>query len=290
MAVNPAPREARRPGLHIDSAQGEVIVDYSAAAAGGWIADGLAFGKQPRPAGAWRLGADGEHPLAWQTPQAVADTAGLGATLPGMIRTPTFVISQPHVWYFARGSAEVFLVVDSHRMIAGPLHGGTRHNADLADWNWRNFDVKTYQGQRAHVEFRAARPTNDFAIAACVQSPSPPAMPRANYAALVEQLAEQPVELPAEPLAKQSAAEQLGEGGSRDVQAFGAAANGRCSPPAIRWAPRPWRLRRATRRPASWRNGSSNGRSSSAGMTPTKPTPSDFSRNTSVNAKRSPLS
>jgi hypothetical protein len=75
-------------------------------------------------------------------------------------------------------------------MISGPLHGRTRQSVKLADWSWHRYDARAYQGQRAHIEFRAAKPTHDIAVAACVQSAAAPPAPRRSYASLLATLGE----------------------------------------------------------------------------------------------------
>ena len=114
-----------------------------------------------------------------------ADSAAVSGKLPGMLRTPEFVITSPRVWYRVSGSGQAFLVVDSHRMLAGPLHGSTKlalHPKGAKDgkggWAWVSHDATAYVGQRAHVEFTPGGATGRLAVAAVVQSESePPTVP-----------------------------------------------------------------------------------------------------------------
>src|SRR5207245_1963631 len=99
----------------------------------------------------------------------LSNSAGYGGSnglpLPGMLRTPTFAISAPAVWYRVRGAGEVFVVVDSHRMIQGPLHGRLRrHIESTAAWSWQSTDVRDYIGHRAHLEFTPDPPPKSFAV------------------------------------------------------------------------------------------------------------------------------
>ena len=58
-------------------------------------------------------------------------------------------------------AGEVFVVVDSHRMIQGPLHGGLRRHVDSGGaWSWQSTDVRDYIGHRAHIEFTPDPPPN----------------------------------------------------------------------------------------------------------------------------------
>ena len=130
---------------------------------------GVRAPSHKRPA-AWHWGDTAERPLSWRSVQPVADSAGLGAVNVNMLRTPTFVVSEPIASCLLRGSVDVFLVIDSHRMIAGPLHGSTKKHFESTEWKWLNLDLARYVGQRAHIEFRPAAPTRELAVAACVQS------------------------------------------------------------------------------------------------------------------------
>ncbi len=72
------------------------------------------------------------------------------------LRTPTFTVEQGPVYYLVRGAGRAFAVVDSHRMIQGPLHGEV-----LNQWNddnqgqprWVTHNLSRHQGHRVHVEF-----------------------------------------------------------------------------------------------------------------------------------------
>jgi hypothetical protein len=59
-------------------------------------------------------------------------------------------------------------------MIAGPLHGSTKKHVESEDWKWQQQDVSRYLGQRAHVEFRPAKPTQEMTVAVCLQGEHAP--------------------------------------------------------------------------------------------------------------------
>lgn len=70
----------------------------------------------------------------------------------GTLRTPTFTLSSGQVACRVRGSGHVVACVDSHRLIAGPLHGQTIVDI-TADKPWVELDLSRYVGHRLHLEF-----------------------------------------------------------------------------------------------------------------------------------------
>ena len=163
---------AQPPGMSI-------VVDYGKPGPHDWITDGLAFGDRPLRAGEAIRGANGESSIL-DSGAAYGGMSGL--PLPGMLRTPTFTVTAPIVWYRIRGAGEVFVVVDSHRMIQGPLHGGLRRHIDAGTaWSWQSTDLHDYIGHRAHIEFTPDPPPSSLAISVVAQAESTPAEPsRAN--------------------------------------------------------------------------------------------------------------
>ena len=67
------------------------------------------------------------------------------------------------LWYRYKGKADVFMAVNSHRQVAGPLHGIVRQKLDSKgdEWKWHGHRVRDYIGFRVHVEFT---PRGDFAL------------------------------------------------------------------------------------------------------------------------------
>ncbi|QOV90464.1 PSD1 and planctomycete cytochrome C domain-containing protein [Humisphaera borealis] len=136
------------------------VVDYGAVAPGQWIADGFAFGTQPPSSADFRIGA-ADAPVAkvFDGATASSDAAGTNATgadLPGLIRTPTFLITKPKLSMLVRGNGKAFICIDSHRMVRGPLHGVSNQQIKAPDWQIKAVDLSGYIGQRAHIEFEAA--------------------------------------------------------------------------------------------------------------------------------------
>jgi cytochrome c553 len=188
-------------------AKAEVIVDYTHPAPAGWLADGVAFGSRPTRPGELFLGGDAEQPLVRFHEQGAAekdalwdrqrpargaenDPGALGALVRAgrTLCTPSFTVTAGKVYYLARGSGFTYAAVDSHRLIAGPLHGQLTRSVNVSRptvggdgrsvqargrFQWVEYDLTPYRGQRAHLEF-TARPGEDLAIALVVQAPSVP--------------------------------------------------------------------------------------------------------------------
>jgi hypothetical protein len=72
------------------------------------------------------------------------------------LRTPTFPLTSGDVACRVRGTGHVVACVDSHRLIAGPLHGQTVKPISQ-DMEWVELDLKRYVGHRVHLEFTPAK-------------------------------------------------------------------------------------------------------------------------------------
>jgi hypothetical protein len=179
-----------------------LVVDYARLAPQDWLTDGLAFGYRPTHAGQVLLGTSADRPVTVLCDEAVAHSGTVSTALPGMLRTPTFTIRAPAVWSRVSGSGQAFLVVDSHRMIAGPLHGGTKKAVKAGDaWSWLAHDTRDYIGQRAHIEFTAGDPNGFIAVAAVLQSETAPPAP-AESSALVRATLSDPAAQSAQEIAR----------------------------------------------------------------------------------------
>jgi hypothetical protein len=153
-----------------------VVVEYGHLTSGGWLTDGLAFGDGPAQAGQIVLAPewlDKPERAATVLDASCAHSRLVGPNLPGMLRTPEFTITARNIFVRMQGAADVFGVVDSHRMVAGPLHGATKWHADAGtEWKWISHDLGDYIGQRCHLEFTPVGHGTPLAVAEVVQSPS----------------------------------------------------------------------------------------------------------------------
>jgi mono/diheme cytochrome c family protein len=155
--------------------------------------NGHAAGSGPLPAGALLLGTDPRRPvLGALTDDAVSfrplfdrielaaghpsDPTSTGSILPGrMVRSATFTLEDGRLSALVRGRGVVFASVDSHRLLAGPLHGATlRHVNTGPGFEWIELDLREYAGHRVHVEFSPARGAEvTFGVGGLVQGPVP---------------------------------------------------------------------------------------------------------------------
>ena len=141
------------------------------------LADGVSFGNSGLQAGALILGDSPDSPLAdvavlpharrrpvWKSLRLAGGYAKDGAKLGKWdragktVRTPTFEqTADETLYYLVRGKGVAFAVVNSHRMINGPLHGSVLKEFDTGGkLQWIDHDLRRYVGHDLHVEFSPA--------------------------------------------------------------------------------------------------------------------------------------
>jgi hypothetical protein len=171
----------------------DLIVDYSQCSPDDWMTDGLTFGLAPRRPGEIELGTTAEKPIPRIVREGSArrDPLWNGLKLaagnepePGKlsawnragraIRTPTFEIKRKAVYYLVRGTGHAYAVVDSHRMINGPLHGSLLKDIKTGDkLVWIEHNLDRYRGHGAHLEF-IAEGHEPLEVLKVVQADAPP--------------------------------------------------------------------------------------------------------------------
>ncbi|MFT5498676.1 MAG: hypothetical protein ACI9TH_004091, partial [Kiritimatiellia bacterium] len=157
--------------------QAEILVDYGATSSEAFMQDGFTWGPSVVKAGDLLVGTS-EHPILRVAPYgaAVRDPAWNGLkvidsekdagnalskyTRSGQtLRTPTFDVKQKELFYLVKGKGHCLAVVDSHRMIQGPLHGSTVKQNINPDGGIRwvsHGSMDKYIGHRIHLEFTPA--------------------------------------------------------------------------------------------------------------------------------------
>jgi cytochrome c553 len=173
-----------------------VLVDYGRAGPDDWAQDGFAFGTGPvRPgdlrcttdpaapvAGVYTYGAARRDPL-WSGLKLAGGTERDPGALGKILRsgqtlcTPTFSVKSGTVHYLVQGGGHVQAVVDSHRLIAGPLHGGLVKTIKASDKpRWISHRLDRYLGHRAHLEFVPAAdgPFEVLMVVDCQRAPATP--------------------------------------------------------------------------------------------------------------------
>lgn len=155
-----------------DESAAAIVLNYGSISADQYMQDGYLFGSHPRHAGQAYVSNDGDEPAIrfatvsaaandpfWNGLESVsekgvndrsrlADLPRSGRTL----RTPTFLLVDGDVACRVRGAGHVVACVDSHRLIAGPLHGETVKEIG-ATQDWVQLNLNRYVGHRIHLEF-----------------------------------------------------------------------------------------------------------------------------------------
>ncbi len=152
----------------------ELAVNYASPRPGDFMQDGVTFGRRPKLpgdllfnesgglVGLARWGMARREPV-WKGLRIV-DSArdsggGLNFVRAGItLRTPTFTNTHGDAHYLLRGKGKAVAVVDSHRLIQGPLHRNTSIDVGRpGQLAWVSQDLdrqgQTYLGHRLHVEF-----------------------------------------------------------------------------------------------------------------------------------------
>ena len=126
------------------------------------------------PRGTWFIsGADSQRTQIASRPAVQRDPAWTGLSLKpsnqkdagsldatsrsnGMLKTKRFRLQSGRIRYLIRGSVKVYAAVDSHLMVAGPLHGALvktfKPDSDVSQ-RWVTHDLSEYSGHLVHLEF-----------------------------------------------------------------------------------------------------------------------------------------
>jgi hypothetical protein len=172
-----------------------VVVDYARPGHDDWLPDDVTFGPGPVRPGDVRLGPDPARPVLHVVTTAAArfDPAWHGLTYADgtqhesgdlafprsgrTLRTRSFTLEGPKLYYRVQGRGRVFACVDSHVLMEGPLHRKLVKEVSTGDrFAWVEHDLARYRGERVHVEFTAADGA-EFAVALVAQGERPPGDP-----------------------------------------------------------------------------------------------------------------
>ena len=151
-----------------------LIIDYSTVGPNDFITDGEIFGKRARLAGEPNISfANGKGNLEFVRSGAAAndhfwdaykkqesDSPNQMSSIGKLPRsgrtlhTPIFTLRNGNVQCLLQGKGYIVACVDSHRLIAGPLHGETVKVIPKADgYQWVTLNLSRYIGHRLHLEF-----------------------------------------------------------------------------------------------------------------------------------------
>lgn len=148
-----------------------IVVDYRNISPSEYLQDGFIFGASPRVAGRAYL-EPGNSPVVRiaRFGVAVNDSiwSGLKSTTEGVVqnrssvaklpksgrtlRSPTFELEHGNVSCLVDGNGHIVACVDSHRLVAGPLHKQTVRRVSAGE-RWVTMNLTRYVGHRLHLEF-----------------------------------------------------------------------------------------------------------------------------------------
>ena len=113
------------------------------------------------------------------------------------LRTHEFEIGSGLFYYLAKGAGHAYASVNSHLIVAGPLHGHvtTEWTDGGKGWRWVRHDLSGYAGHRAHIEFSPAG-AGEFAIARVIQADRPPKFSETPNSLLITFLSDSSVDSP----------------------------------------------------------------------------------------------
>ncbi len=173
LPANRAPIHASKPLGEATAAS--VVVDYSTITPRDYRQDGFIFGVEPlraceaqlleianKPTIQFSRNAVARSDSFWDGLESVSgpvtDDRSALAKIPRSgrtLRTPTFEVVHGNVAARVEGRGHVFACVDSHRLIAGPLHGEVVRAISEKE-RWVELDLRRYVGHRVHLEFTPA--------------------------------------------------------------------------------------------------------------------------------------
>jgi hypothetical protein len=211
--------EKTRPLSSAKSPPTKTLLDFSDPAYSSWYVDGVAYGARPAMPGDFLVvTVNQESRLRWiersaarrdplfhnpaASPDNEADPGALGGWQRAgrSIRTLSVTLDSGSLYYLVRGAGRAYAVVDSHLVIAGPLHGRVllEWDAPPDQWKWIRHDLTPYSGHRVHVEF-VPKNEGEFQIARAIESAEEPPPPAPRNAWLADALANRsgPTEQPA---------------------------------------------------------------------------------------------
>ena len=160
----------RLPSQMSDLSDEAIVVDYANIPQSQYLQDGFIFGQSPQRQGVAYLSAESGSVKVATFGAAVSDSiwSGLESITEGAIRdssaiakipssgrtlrSPTFELKHGNVSCLVDGAGHIVACVDSHRLVAGPLHKQTIVPVK-ANQRWVTLNLARYVGHRLHLEF-----------------------------------------------------------------------------------------------------------------------------------------
>ena len=192
----------------------QVVIDYNRLPPEQWMPDGVGFGLGPVQPGQLLLdpsrddaqltaatrGYARRDPL-WKKLKLAPGSELFGANFKNLpragvtIRTPTFELKSGKVHVQLAGHGFIYAAVDSHSLIAGPLHGNLQRDTGPAppeQIRWITLSLDDYKGHRLHLEI-TPEGEGDFRVFQVIDAANPPPDRPAHAPAPLAVAANEPV-------------------------------------------------------------------------------------------------
>jgi hypothetical protein len=132
------------------------FADFDGPTFGDWMPTGMAFGNCPARAAdvttATHDAGSTDLPMGLVGVSA-AHSGLLAEKLQGVLRSPTFTIEHPKIFYRLWGtSGQVRLIVDGLQLIQDPIYGGLKFAPGGLAPHWHEQNVEKWVGHRAYIE------------------------------------------------------------------------------------------------------------------------------------------
>lgn len=128
-----------------------VFADFNQTSYRPWDTTGAAFGDGPVKAFEWMPTAGGSTPRVLEA--AAAHSGRVSPKLRGVLRSPTFAIEKPKIFYRLYGTGgRVRLILDGMQLIQNPIYGGLNFEPESGTAHWHEQDVSKWIGHRAYIE------------------------------------------------------------------------------------------------------------------------------------------
>ena len=118
-----------------------------------WRFEELAFGTNPVVTGSLIMGG-AKEPVCQLLEEPALHSGGLSQRLQGVVRSPTFVMTNRYIHILAAGrEARINVPVDNFTMIRDPIYGGLKQVVSSDEFHWLRIDAGMWKGHRAYLEF-----------------------------------------------------------------------------------------------------------------------------------------
>lgn len=165
-----------------------LVADFAPPGYGDWQASGAAFGDRPGGSLEWTFVGPHDRFPAGVLSAGTAHSGLISTKLRGVLRSPTFEIVKPRLFYRLYGNGgRVRLIVDGLQLIQNPIYGGLQFEPGDLRAHWHEQDVSKWVGHRAYIEV-IDDGDGFIALEKAVFSDGPPpaAMPNRLVAAMLD--------------------------------------------------------------------------------------------------------